>query len=165
MTNFCQALAILRDSVIRTAISTRGVPAQGLTSRKSVIPARPAAADKHKVIGFMVVTPRGGVSRRGRRAEMKTTELSATGRLLGRARHHPCPSARSRQQWAFHLQPTASSSRQSAAGLVAGEPPTTAAQRWGQRSDRFENAPARAKPPGASRPPLTPHAGTDRSPI
>src|SRR3954467_8156202 len=87
MTNFCQALATLRESVIRTAMRTRGAPAQGLTSRKSVIPARPAAAAKNKVIGFMVVTPRGGVSLRGRRAEMKTTELSATGRLLGRARH------------------------------------------------------------------------------
>src|SRR3954453_11458496 len=116
MTNFCQALAILRDSVIRTAISTRGVPAQGLTSRKSVIPARPAAAAKNKVIGFMVVTPRGGVSLRGRRAEMKTTELSATGRLLGRGRHHPHPSARSRQQRTFHFQPTASSSKQACPG-------------------------------------------------
>src|SRR3954471_15177550 len=158
MTNFCQALAILRDSVIRAAMRTRGAPAQGLTSRKSVIPARPAAAAKNKVIGFMVVTPQHGASLPRRRAVMKTTELSAMGRLLGRARHHSRPSARSRQRRTFHLQPTGCLSRPSAAGLVAGEPPTTAAQRWGQRSDRFENVPARAKPPGASRTPLTPHA-------
>src|SRR5215210_7538323 len=93
MTNFCQALAILRDSVIRTAMSTRGAPAQGLTSRKSVIPARPAAAAKNKVIGFMVVTPQHGARLPGRRAAMKATELSATGCLLGRARHYPRPSA------------------------------------------------------------------------
>ena len=46
----------------------------------------------------------------------------------------------------FSLQPTGCLLRRSAAGLVAGEPPTTAARRWRQGPDRFENAPARAKP-------------------
>src|SRR3954466_16048838 len=55
MTNFCQALATLRESVIRTAISTRGAPAQGLTTRPTMIPARAAIVVKHKVIGFMLL--------------------------------------------------------------------------------------------------------------